>query len=138
MGLFGKKKSAKDVAVGFEKGFLLKPLDVFTCGMGLYTAMQVENTADTGEPVILEIIDLDGAKLGEGLEDYCFIATPDIVARMKFEQRRQAGQCNAEGLTTIKLTDARTMDGIEDVLGCAVLRHPQAKAALYLHKKLNV
>jgi hypothetical protein len=138
MGLFGNKESAKDVAVGYEKGFLLKPLDVFTCGMGLYTAMQIENVPDIDEPVILEIIDLDGAKLGEGLEDYCFIATPDVVARMKFEQRRQAGQCDAEGLAAIKLTDARPMDDIENVLGCAVLEHPQAKKALFLHKKLKV
>ena len=141
-----KTKYEKDVAQSVTTKLYFEALDVFTCGLGLYSVMCLVGFSKMNQKIILmEIINLDGKKLGnkvkkgfdieDCLDDYCFIATPDIVATSKANQRRQDGITNADGLTSMNVKkDARTLEEIEGVLGCSVLEHPQAKGALFVHK----
>ena len=41
--------------------------------------------------------------LDDCLDDYCFIATSDIVASSKANQRRQDGLSNVDGLASLKV-----------------------------------
>ena len=141
-----KIKYEKDVAQSVTTELYFEPLDVFTCGLGLYTVMCMAGFRDINHPAILmEIINLDGKKLSDKvkkdyglvdcLDDYCFIATPDIVAASKADKRKQDGLSNADGLASANISkDARTLEEIEEVLGCSVLEHPEAKKALFIHK----
>ena len=126
-------RKVKDAAKGFISGMIFEPLDVFTCGVGLYAAMSQAGHIETEQIIVFEIINLGNRKLGKGLEDYCFISTPDMMADLKYKQRKKAGQCDAGKLASMDLYDARTLDEIEALLGCPITKHPQAMSALYVH-----
>ena len=140
------KKYEKDVAQSVTTNLYFEPLDVFVCGFGLYTVMCMAGLTEMNQNIILaEIINLDGKKLSakvkkdygivDCLDDYCFIATPDIVASSKANERKQKGLSNANGLASMNFKkDARTLEDIENVLGCPVLEHSKAKSALFVHK----
>ncbi|MDR0288408.1 MAG: hypothetical protein LBI03_11980 [Clostridiales bacterium] len=141
-----------DTAYSITQGQYYEALDVFTCGLGLY-AMMVEvelrnfrGRKNLPEPLLMEILDLDGRKLSEELteshlespilDDYCFIInTQDIIAMSKGKHRIQDGTTNPNGLATLKLSDARTLSEIEEQLGCSVLDNPQARSYICVHKK---
>ena len=141
-----KIKYEKDVAQSVANNLYFEALDVFTCGQGLYAVMCLAGFNEMNQNIILtEIINLDGKKLRDKvkkeyglddcLDDYCFIATSDIVASSKANQRRQDGLSSADGLATIKVwKDARTLEEVEDVIGCPVLEHPKVKNNLFIHK----
>ena len=140
------KKYEKDVAQSVTNNLYFEALDVFTCGLGMYTVMCLAGFTETNQNIVLaEIINLDGKKLSDKvkkdygivdcIDDYCFISTPDIVAKIKANERKQNGLSNANRLASMNLNkDARTLEEIEDVLGCSVLEHPKAKNALFIHK----
>jgi len=130
-----------DVAVNFTGNSpVFAPMCAFTCGMGLYAYMRrlpfiPSQPLKENEAIVMEIIDLEGDKLGKGLSDYCFIATPDILAQMKAKKCLENGT-DENCLESIKLTDARTLSDIESALGGSVLNHPQAMASLYYHDRI--
>jgi len=131
-----------DVAVSFsDNATVFAPMDVFTCGMGLYAYLRrlpyapSQPLTESGAAV-MEIVALESSRLGKGLRDYCLIATPDIVARMKAEKRRAEGLSDENGLSSVNLNDARTLEDVEAALGCPVLKHPSALAALYYHDRI--
>ena len=146
-----KKNTKQDLAHGVGNGLYLEPLDVFTCGEGLYAVMYPSGKSEMF--IMAEIVNIkckSGKKLMAGLknttvaskdkndkilDDYCFIATPDIVVQDKAQQRLSQGVSNAslDGINAKK--DARSLDEIELVLGCSILEHLQAKEALYVHKQ---
>ena len=133
-----------DVAQSVTTGLCFEVLDVFTCGVGLFAV--ICSAGYKGKDIFLvEIINLDGKKLSDKvkkdyglngcLDDYCFLATPDIVATSKAQKRNQDGLSNADGLKSANIwKDVRTLEEIEDVLGCSVFEHPKAKSALFIHK----
>ena len=134
-----------DVAQCVTTGLCFEALDVFTCGVGLFAV--ICSAGYEGKDIFLvEIINLDGKKLSDKvkkdygldgcLDDYCFLATPDIVATSKAQKRNQDGLSNADGLKSANIwKDARTLEEIEkDVLRCSVFEHPKAKNALFIHK----
>lgn len=143
-----KIKYEKDVAQSITTKLYYEALDVFTCGLGLYAVMCLAGFSKSkmnNNVILMEIINLDGKKLGDKvkkeyglddcLDDYCFIATLDIVASSTANQRRQDGLSNADGLATIKVwKDARTLEEVEDMIGCPVLEHPKVKNNLFIHK----
>lgn len=135
-------KNLLDVIVKFsDNSTVFVPIDVFTCGWGLYVYSRrlpfvPSQPLTEKNSAIMEIFDLKHNSLGKGCNDYCFIATPDLMARMKAEQRNNDGLSDENGLSSINLNDARTLDEIEEVLGCPVLKHPSALAALYYHDRI--
>ena len=135
-------RNSIDVIVKFsDNSTVFVPIDVFVCGMGLYVYSRrlpfvPSQPLTENNSVIMEIIDLESNSLGKGCHDYCFVATSDIVARMKAEKRKNDGLSNKNGLSSINLNDARTLNDVEAVLGCSVLEHPSALAALYYHDRI--
>ncbi|NLI22682.1 MAG: hypothetical protein GX418_14185 [Clostridiales bacterium] len=134
-----------DVAQSVTDGTYFEALDVFTCGLGLYAVLCLAGHAKQYQGVcLMEIINLDGRSLSQALEasgiqdcldDYCFIATRDIVAQSKAKKRLSDQTANPRGLADADVEkDARTLEEIEDALGCPILEHPQARKALYVHK----
>jgi len=141
-------KYEKDVAQSITTKLYFEALDVFTCGLGLYAVMCLAGYSKNKmnkNVSLMEIINLDGKKLGDKvkkeyglddcLDDYCFIATLNIVASSIANQRKQDGLSNADGLASLEVwKDARTIEEIEAVLGCSVLEHPKVKTNLFIHK----
>ena len=138
-----KNNYETNVAQGVISADYYESLDVFTCGMGLFAVMCPAGFSNVNQNIVLmEIINLDGMKLGpllkqyshldskEILEDYCFIASPDMVAMNKADQRWRAGLSDSDGLESMNLKkDARTLQEIESALRCPILQHPQAEKA---------
>ena len=133
-----------DVAQCVTTGLCFEALDVFTCGVGLYAV--ICSAGYKGKDIFLvEIINLNGKKLSDKvkknykldgcLDDYCFLATPDLVATSKAQQRNRDGLSKADCLKLANIRkDARTLVEIEKNLGCSVFEHPKAKNALFIHK----
>ncbi len=134
-----------DVAQSVSDSTYFEAVDVFTCGLGLYAIMCLAGQINVFKGIcLMEIINLDGRQLSQKLEelgirdcidDYCFIATRDVVAESKAQKRRSDRRINPKGLAGVDVEkDARTLDEIERALGCPILEHPQAIHALFAHK----
>jgi hypothetical protein len=110
------KESRKENASAFWASPYVMPhrkfhiKDVFTCGMGLY-AKGVES--ESGQEIILEFFDLEGEVRGHVSGNYVLVATPDIVAKMKAENRAAAN----EKPLPIRKNDMRTLADMENSLG---------------------
>lgn len=134
-----------DVAQSVSDGTYFEAVDVFTCGLGLYAIMCLAGHTSVFKGVcLMEIVNLDGEQLSKNmdkigikdcLDDYCFIATRDIVAESKAQKRLSDKIADPKGLASVDVKkDARTLEEIEQALGCPILEHPQAKKALFVHK----
>ena len=134
--------NSTDLIVSFsDNSAIFAPIDVFTCGMGVFAYVRrmpftPSQPLTENNSAIMEVINLENSSLGKGRRDYCFIATPDIVAQAKAQQRSRDGLSNEDGLLSMNLREARTLDDIEEMLGCSVLEHPTAVAALYYHDRI--
>lgn len=143
--IMARNKYDAHVAQSVSDGFYLEAVDVFTCGLGLYAVMCLAgHTSDYYGVCLMEIINLDGRKLSEELkesgitdclDDYCFIASSDLVAESKAQKRRSEKKVTANGLADVDVEkDARTLDEIEQALGCSILEHPEERKSLFVHK----
>lgn len=138
-------KYETDVAQSLSDGTYFEAVDVFPCGLGLYAVMCLAGYAGASRNVcLMEIVNLDGEPLSQKLEesgikdcldDYCFIVSRDFVAESKAQKRLSDNSTNPQGLADVDVKkDARTLEEIEQALGCPILEHPQAKKLLYVHK----
>jgi len=131
-----------DLIVSFsDNSAIFAPIDVFTCGMGVFAYVRrlpftPSQPLSENNSAIMEVIDLENCSLGKGRRDYCFIATPDIMAHARAQQRSRDGLSNEDGLLSMNLREARTLDDIEEILGCSLLEHPSAVTALHYHDRI--
>jgi len=131
-----------DIAVKFsDNSTVFVPTDIFTCGLGLYACLRrlpfaPSEPVTKNNSVVMEIIDLEDRKLGKGLDDFCLIATSDIFAMMKAEQRRNSGLSNENLFSSLNLNAGRTLEDVEEGLGCSLLKHSGVLSALYYHDKI--
>lgn len=105
---------AKDVAVGWSSSVILDPVDVFYHG-NTYAIMQPRNSRWPGQVILTEIVRLSRSRrLGKGLDDYCFVACFDTDVMEEAQRRPDA---NPDGLASIDLEKARTIEAIEAEVG---------------------
>ena len=107
---------------------MIIPDDCFTCGMGLYASLYFGDRL-----LVFEMVNLDGQKLGKGLEDYCFIAAPDMLSPIKAEARRANGENDENAINSARLNDMRRLWEIEEQIGCRVLDHEAVRSGLFYH-----
>ena len=121
-----------------DTGEVVVPDDCFTCGLGLYASFNYHNDNGTTRLFVLEMINLDGQKLGKGLEDYCLLFTNDMMANMKAKQRRDTGTTDPEAFSEARLNDMNRLWELEEnVFGGRLLDNEQIIAGLYFHDRMD-
>ena len=121
-----------------DAGEIIVPDDCFIFGSGMYASCYCYNDGVAPELVVFDMLNLDGRKLGKGLEDYCFLFTCNDMANWKAQKRRDKGEADPDAIGKARLIDMKTLDRMEArALGGSLFNNEKALAGLYYHDRTN-
>ena len=130
-----------DVARPFldDAGEIVVPDDCFFHGYGIYASYYRYIDGDVPELVVLQMVNLDGRKLGKGLEDYCFLNKSNDMAKSRAKQRRENGKVDPHLISIINHTAMMPIGTFEELFleGSSLFEDEKALAWLYYHDRTN-
>ena len=129
-----------DVARPFfdDAGEIVVPDDYFLYGFGVYASYYRYIDGVAPELVVFKMINLDGRKLGKGLEDYCFLFTGNDMTISKAKQRRENGKADPHAISTIRLAEMIPIGMLEEfVLRGSLFKNEKALSGLYYHDRTS-